>query len=69
MTGAHQDRSNRALARIESALARIETAAKAAAQRPAEADLQRLQKRHDTLRAAVQESLGQLDLLIDGAQA
>jgi len=69
MTGAHQDRSNRALARIEAALARIETAAKAAAERPAEADMQRLQKRHDTLRAAVQESLGQLDLLIDGAQA
>ena len=69
MTGAHQDRSNRALARIEAALARIETAGKAAAERPAEADMQRLQKRHDTLRAAVQESLGQLDLLIDGAQA
>ena len=69
MTGAQQDRSSRALARIEAALARIETAAKAAAERPAEADMQRLRKRHDTLRAAVQDSLGQLDLLIEGAPA
>ncbi len=68
MTGAQQDRSSRALARIEAALARIESASKAAAARPREADLQHLQKRHDTLRAAVQESLGQLDLLIEGAQ-
>ncbi|HEX4848480.1 MAG TPA: hypothetical protein VFV30_10075 [Novosphingobium sp.] len=62
-----EDRSSRALARIEGALARIE----AAARRPAasgDAALQELQARHDRLRGAVQESLEQLDQLIEGTQ-
>lgn len=55
------DRSSRALARIEQALARIE----AASRRPAAGDLLR---RHNQLKAAVQDSLQQLDLLIEGTQ-
>ncbi|WP_374529433.1 hypothetical protein [Novosphingobium sp.] len=64
-----QERSSQARARIEAALRRIEAAAKTAAERPGAAELQRLQARHDRLRAAVQDSLGQLDLLIEGGQA
>ncbi|MBN8485405.1 MAG: hypothetical protein J0L50_11575 [Sphingomonadales bacterium] len=55
------DRTTRALARIEQALARIE----AAARQPRAAEVQR---RHDKLKAAVQDSLQQLDLLIEGTQ-
>ena len=63
------DPSSTAIARIEAALARIE----AAAARPRAPvgggeDLARLQSKHDRLRAAVQDSLEQLDQLIEGAQ-
>jgi t-SNARE complex subunit (syntaxin) len=82
------DRSARALARIEAALARIEIAAPQAGANQAAADeatgaqlasaaqaaeratteLQRIQARHEQLRAAVTDSLAQLDQLIAGAQ-
>ena len=63
------DRSKQAMARIDAALARIE-AASAAARGPASGpELAALQSKHDRLRAVVQESLGQLDQLIEGAQA
>ncbi len=62
------DRSNRARARIEAALRRIESAAQASGIRPDAAELEQLQARHDRLRAAVQESLQQIDELIEGAQ-
>jgi hypothetical protein len=69
----HGDRSKAAIARIEAALARIEAAA---ARPPApsgpapsgDADLDKLRDKHDRLRAAVQDSLEQLELLIEGAQ-
>lgn len=64
-----QERSSQARARIEAALGRIEAAARTAKERPGEAELQRLQSRHDRLRAAVQDSLEQLDQLIEGASA
>jgi hypothetical protein len=62
------DRSSRALARIEAALARIEAAARR--QPPAETagELADLQSRHDRLRAAVTDSLAQIDQLIESAQ-
>lgn len=67
-----EDRSSRALARIEQALARIEAAARAPrAPAPAAApdgDLAALQARHDRLKSAVQGSLEQLDQLIEGTQ-
>jgi hypothetical protein len=65
------NRSSRALARIEQALGRIEAAARQPKISPApsgDADLERLQAKHNRLRAAVQDSLGQLDLLIEGTQ-
>ncbi|MCC6925776.1 hypothetical protein [Novosphingobium sp.] len=62
------DRSKAAMARIEAALARIEAAAAAPRVAPASADMANLQSRHDRLRAAVQDSLEQLDQLIEGAQ-
>lgn len=62
------DRSNRARARIEAALRRIESAAQASRIRPDAAELEQMQARHDRLRAAVQESLQQIDELIEGAQ-
>lgn len=60
------DRSTRALARIEAALARIESArpAPVAGAGAAEAELIQLQARHTRLRSAVEAQLGQLDLLI-----
>ncbi|MEQ1498012.1 MAG: hypothetical protein ABL914_05075 [Novosphingobium sp.] len=62
------DPSSTAIARIEAALTRIE----AAAARPRSAsgadDLTNLQSKHDRLRTAVQDSLEQLDQLIEGAQ-
>ncbi len=62
------DRSKQAMARIDAALARIEGAAKAARSSGNTADLAALQAKHARLRGAVQESLGQLDQLIEGAQ-
>ena len=56
------DPTTKALSRIEAALARIEAAAASAA------ELASLRARHNRLRAAVQDSLGQLDALIEGAQ-
>ncbi|MEN9683022.1 MAG: hypothetical protein RLZZ427_773 [Pseudomonadota bacterium] len=67
------ERSNRALARIEAALARIESAPRSgmasAAGNAADAELAALQSRHDQLRQAVQGSLAQLDLLIESTPA
>ncbi|HMT47969.1 MAG TPA: hypothetical protein PLL44_12705 [Novosphingobium sp.] len=57
-----------ALARIEAALARIEAVTRAPAAPSGAAELAALQARHDRLRAAVQDSLGQLDALIESAQ-
>ncbi len=65
------NRSSRALARIEQALERIETAArqpKPGSAPSGAADFERLRVKHDRLQAAVQDSLGQLDLLIEGTQ-
>ena len=62
------DRSKAAMARIEAALARIEGAARAPRANGGGADLAELQSRHEHLRAAVQDSLEQLDQLIEGAQ-
>lgn len=62
------DRTTHALSRIEAALARIETAARQAGGKADSAELAGLQLRHERLRAAVQDSLGQLDALIEGAQ-
>lgn len=62
------DRTARAKARIEAALARIEAGARAT-ERPADAgELAQLKARHDRLRAKVQQSLDQLDLLIEGTE-
>lgn len=65
-----ENRSSRALARIEQALARIEAASRCPAPvaAPDTAELDGLRARHNRLRGAVQESLQQLDLLIDGTQ-
>lgn len=62
------DPSSAALARIEAALSRIEAAARRPRPAATTPDMADLQARHDRLRAAVQESLGQLDQLIEGAQ-
>lgn len=64
----NEDRSSRALARIEQALARIETAARRPAPVTDNAELSALQARHERLVSTVQESLGQLDLLIESTQ-
>ena len=63
------DRSKHAMARIDAALARIEAASVAARSQASGPELAALQAKHDRLRGAVQESLGQLDQLIEGAQA
>ena len=69
------ERSNRALARIEAALARIESAARRPAPVPAASDpmtkveLDLLEAKHAKLRTVVQDSLQQLDLLIEGTKA
>lgn len=60
------ERSTRARARIEAALARIESGAQRSANRAGEAELEGLRQRHDKLRSAVQDSLEQLDQLIEG---
>lgn len=62
------ERSAQALTRIEAALARIEAAARAPRPAGTEAELAALQGRHARLKAAVTESLEQLDALIEGAQ-
>lgn len=62
------DPSDMAFARIEAALARIEAAARNPRASGGGDELARLQQRHDRLRAAVQDSLIQLDQLIEGAQ-
>lgn len=63
-----EDRSSRALARIQQALARIEGAARRPAAPSGDADLDQLRAKHDRLRGAVQQSLEQLDQLIEGTQ-
>lgn len=62
------DPSTTAFARIEAALARIEAAAARPRVYQPNGDLAQLQSKHDRLRAAVQDSLTQLDHLIEGAQ-
>ena len=62
------DRSKSAIARIGTALARIEAAAARPPAPPSDQELGKLRNKHDRLRAAVQDSLGQLDQLIEGAQ-
>ncbi|MEN9925240.1 hypothetical protein [Novosphingobium sp.] len=63
-----EDRSSRALARIEQALARIEAASRRPATVSDDAELADLRARHDQLRSAVEESLQQLDQLIESTQ-
>lgn len=62
------DPSNTAFARIESALAQIEAAAARPRAPQTGGELIQLQDKHDRLRAAVQDTLTQLDQLIEGAQ-
>jgi hypothetical protein len=63
------ERSSRALARIDAALARIEAASRHGATSVASSDeLADLRARHENLRAAVSDSLAELDQLIEGAQ-
>lgn len=65
------DRRDRALARIEAALARLERAASAPRSGIPDDDgaLRALQARHERLREAVGQSLHELDSLIAGQQA
>jgi hypothetical protein len=62
------DRSSRALARIGAALSRIEAAARRPRASGDGQELADLQARHDQLRAAVVDSLEQIDQLIESAQ-
>ncbi|MBS0473661.1 MAG: hypothetical protein JSR28_00755 [Proteobacteria bacterium] len=62
------DRTARAKARIDAALARIEAGTQRADGSAEGADMAHLQARHDRLRAVVQDSLNQLDQLIESAQ-
>jgi L-cysteine desulfidase len=60
-----RERTERAVARIEAALARLEAASRAtSALALAEAN-----GRHERLRAAVTDALGQLDAMIGGARS
>ena len=64
------DRSSTAIARIKTALARIEAVSAHPAppsDSTSDAELAALKERHAQLRAAVQGSLHELDQLIDGA--
>ena len=62
------ERSSRALARIEAALERIEAAARRSGSASGGSeDLVELEARHARLRAAVTDSLAELDQLIEGA--
>lgn len=64
------ERSSRALARIEAALERIQAATRRGASNSAGSEeLTDLLTRHEKLRAAVTDSLAELDQLIEGAQA
>jgi hypothetical protein len=63
-----EDRSSRAFARIEQALARIEAAARRPGPASDDAELAALRTRHDRLKTAVQGSLEQLDQLIESTQ-
>jgi hypothetical protein len=64
------ERSSRALARIEAALERIEAATRdGKTATVSSGELAALQMRHERLRAAVTDSLTELDQLIEGAQA
>jgi hypothetical protein len=63
-----EDRSNRAFARIEQALARIEAGSRRPPPVADDAEMAALRARHDRLRLAVQGSLEQLDQLIEGTQ-
>lgn len=63
-----EDRSSRALARIEQALARIEAAANRPAPATNDAELSELRAKHQQLVSVVADSLEQLDLLIEGTQ-
>ena len=60
-----QERTERALGRIEAALARIDTSIDRASGHPQGDDTQ-IAERHEQLRAAVARSLRQLDSLIEG---
>lgn len=63
------DRTSQALARIDTALARIESGARTVTGLRQNADeLARLHARHARLREAVSDGLQQLDQLIDGGQ-
>ena len=62
------DPSITAFARIDAALARIEAAVARPRLADSSSDLMQLQGKHDRLRAAVQDTLTQLDHLIEGAQ-
>ena len=62
------DRTARAMARIEAALARIEAGTRRGTGSADGVALTHLQARHDRLRAVVQDSLSQLDRLIESAQ-
>ena len=62
------DRSEIALARIEAALARLDTAARRPQSSGDGNDAAQLIQKHEKLRAAVTQSLRQLDVLICGGQ-
>ncbi|MFM5949777.1 MAG: hypothetical protein ACKOPM_11200 [Novosphingobium sp.] len=64
----NEDRSSRALARIEQALARIEAGARTPRAGADGTELTALSARHERLKRAVQGSLEQLDQLIEGTQ-
>jgi len=64
----NEDRSSRAFARIEQALARIEAAARRPAPVTNDAELSELRAKHQQLVSVVEESLGQLDQLIESTQ-
>ena len=61
------ERTSRAKARIDAALARIEAAALNNGARGDLNELEGLRQRHHRLRSAVQEGLEQLDALIEGS--
>lgn len=64
-----EDRTSQALARIDAALARIESGARTVSGlKQGAGELARLQARHERLRGAVSDGLQQLDQLIESAQ-
>ena len=62
------DRTEQALARIGAALARIEAAAGTPRASQDDGEIAALRDRHAKLRAAVADSLAQLDTMLDGAR-